>query len=86
MLNVAYQLYQNVKSCVELNGKKSDYFCCNRGVRQGDSFSPHFFAIFVNDLESHFMQLGNNLIILQIIMNAAIQWYWLTLLISFKQQ
>ena len=27
ILNVAYQLYQNVKSCVELNGKKSDYFC-----------------------------------------------------------
>ena len=40
ILNVAYQLYQNVKSCVELNGKKSDYFCCKIGVRQGDNLSP----------------------------------------------
>ena len=55
ILNVAYQLYQNVKSCVELNGKKSDYFCCNIGVRQGDSLS-----IFVNDLESYLLQEGNN--------------------------
>ena len=57
ILNVAYQ---NVKSCVELNGKKSDYFCCNIGVRQGDSLSPLLFAIFVNDLESYLLQEGNN--------------------------
>ena len=60
ILNVAYQLYQNVKSCVELNGKKSDYFCCNIGVHQGDSLSPLLFAIFVNDLESYLLQEGNN--------------------------
>ena len=60
ILNVAYQLYQNVKSCVELNGKKSDYFCCNIGVRQGDSLSQLLFAIFVNDLESYLLQEGNN--------------------------
>ena len=60
ILNVAYQLYQNVKSCVELSGKKSDYFCCNIGVRQGDSLSPLLLATFVNDLESYFSQEGNN--------------------------
>ena len=60
ILNVAFQLYQNVKSCVELNGKKSDYFCCNIGVRQGDSLSPLLFAVFVNDLESYLLQEGNN--------------------------
>ena len=60
ILNVAYQLYQNVKSCVELNGNKFDYFCCNIGVCQGDSLSPLLFAIFVNDLESYLLQEGNN--------------------------
>ena len=60
ILNVAYQLYQNVKSCVELNGKKSDYFCCNIGVCQGNSLSPLLSAIFVNDFESYLLQEGNN--------------------------
>ena len=60
ILNVAYELYHNVKSCVELNGKKSDYFSCNIGVRQGDSLCPLLFAIFGNDPESYFLQEGNN--------------------------
>ena len=43
-----------------MNGKKSDFFCCNIGVRQGDNLSPLLFAIFVNDLESYLLQKGNN--------------------------
>ena len=52
-----YQLYQNVKSCVEMNGNKCDYFCCNIGVRQGDGLYQLLFVIFVNDLESYLLQL-----------------------------
>jgi hypothetical protein len=32
--NAIKSWYQNVKSCVTKNGKKSDYFACNVGVRQ----------------------------------------------------
>ena len=32
--NAIKSWYQNVTSCVTKNGKKSDYFACNVGVRQ----------------------------------------------------
>ena len=38
-----------------MNGKLSDIFPCETGVRQGDNLSPLLFAIYVHDLE-HFLQ------------------------------
>ena len=43
--NVIFNMYQNIKSCVES-------FYCQSGVRQGVCFSPLLFAIFINDLEN----------------------------------
>ena len=39
--------------CVRANGKMSDYFTCNVGVRQGENLSPLLFAIYLNDFESY---------------------------------
>ena len=45
-------IYENIKSCIILNGVKSDFFDCNIGVRQGENLSPFLFCVFLNDLES----------------------------------
>ena len=51
ILQVIYNLYHNAKSCVRSNGKMSDYFSCDVGVRQGENLSPLLFSIFLNDFE-----------------------------------
>jgi len=51
VLNVIINLYKNAKSCVKSQGKLSDYFTCNVGVRQGENLSPLLFAIYLNDFE-----------------------------------
>ena len=49
--NVIYNLYQNIKSCISLNGNRSLPFESFIGLRQGENLSPALFSIFLNDLE-----------------------------------
>ena len=49
MYNVICNMYLNIKSRIVYNGKVSNYFDCNNGVRQGEYCSPFFFSL--NDLE-----------------------------------
>ena len=58
ILEVIKSLYERVKSCVFLNGKKSDFFISARGVRQGENLSPLLFSLFVNDIEEEFISKG----------------------------
>ena len=51
-------MYTNLKSCVSLNNKLSDFFISNMGVRQGENLSPFLFSIFMNDLEDYLEQHG----------------------------
>ena len=51
--NIIYNMYQEIKSCVRVNGKLSSFFSCLAGVRQGENLSPFLFAIYLNDLEHH---------------------------------
>ena len=53
ILQVIYNIYQNAKSTIELNGEYSDYFQSFRGIRQGENLSPILFSMFVNDLEDY---------------------------------
>ena len=48
-------MYFVAKSLVFANDKKSEYFMCNIGVKQGKNLSPLLFAIFLNDLEQYFI-------------------------------
>ena len=58
ILNVIKNMYAQVKSCVFLNGKKSDFFISARGVRQGENLSPLLFSLFVNDIEDELIRMG----------------------------
>ena len=58
ILNVIKNLYAQIKSCVFLNGEKSEFFVSTRGVRQGENLSPLLFSLFVNDIESEFLKRG----------------------------
>ena len=51
-------MYENVKSCIMLNGQKSDFFACKTDVRQGENLSPFLFYVFLNDLEKFFSGSG----------------------------
>ena len=52
ILNVIKNMYAEIKSCVLLNGVKSEYFNCEKGVRQGENLSPLLFSLYLNDLEN----------------------------------
>lgn len=58
ILQIVKNLYANAKSCVFMNGEKSEFFISKRGVRQGENLSPLLFSLFVNDLEEFLSQQG----------------------------
>jgi len=58
VLEVIRNLYLNVKSCVFVNGERSQFFESFTGVRQGENLSPLLFSLFVNDLEEYMRQNG----------------------------
>ena len=53
MYNVIYNMYQNIKSRIVYNGKVSNYFDSNNGVRQRENLSPFLFWLYLNDLEKN---------------------------------
>ena len=52
ILNVIKNLYSNAKCSIKMNGKLSNVFKSEIGVRQGDNLSPLLFSIYLSDLES----------------------------------
>ena len=48
-------MYDNIKSWISVNGKNSDFFYSNIGLRQGEKLSPVLFSIFLNDLEYYLL-------------------------------
>ena len=49
ILDVIVAMYTNAKSCVKSDSNISEFFSCNKGVRQGENLSPILFAIYLND-------------------------------------
>jgi len=52
-------MYNDIKSCIAVNGEFSDFFQSCRGIRQGENLSPILFSTFLNDLE-HYLLTNNN--------------------------
>ena len=62
VLSVIRNMYHNIKSCIVTNNEASDFFCCGKGLRQGEHLSPILFSIFLIDLENYmFTNNGFNL-------------------------
>ena len=57
-LNLVKALYSQVSSCVKVNGKFSEWFDINCGVKQGCVLSPTLFSMFINDLVGEIKGLG----------------------------
>ena len=58
LFKVIKNMYQNIKSCVKLDGEKSAYFENLQGVRQGENLSPILFSLFVDDLQDFIAENG----------------------------
>ena len=55
LFDVIKSIYNNIKSCVSLNGSNSNlYIGCYMGLRQGENLSLLFFLLLINDMESYF--------------------------------
>ena len=51
-------LYKNLRSCVLIEGKRTDFFPVSTGVRQGAVLSPLLFDVFVDSLIGQLKQTG----------------------------
>ena len=49
--DIIKNMYNEIKSCVTVNGCSSGFFKCQQGVRQGENLSPLLFSVYLNDLD-----------------------------------
>ena len=69
IFKLVQNLYKKAKSSVIMNGKLSDSFPYQTGVRQGDNLSPLLFAIDLHDLEQFLQNKYKGLNLLSEIQN-----------------
>ena len=63
VLNVILNMYNDIKSCVSINGENSAFFSSFSVERQGENLSPVLFSLYLNDLENHLSHNSNASII-----------------------
>ena len=56
MYTMIDNMYQDIRSCVAVNGECSQFFNSYIGVRQGGNLSPMLFSFFVNDPEKYLIE------------------------------
>jgi hypothetical protein len=62
MWRVIRNIYENVESCVVVDGKSTDWFSIEVGVRQGCILSPILFNLFINGLAEEIRKAGKGVI------------------------
>ena len=61
MFSAIRSLYDSVRSCVRINGPKTDWFDVYIGLRQGFNLSPSLFNLFIDDLSVSVKALGKGI-------------------------
>ena len=56
IFKVIYNMYQNIKTCIRKGEECSVFFNSEVGVKQGENMSPFLFSLFLNDLETFFLE------------------------------
>lgn len=56
--NIIRSMYSTINSSVLINGKISESFSSNRGIKQGDGLSPVLFSLFMNDIPEKLRKEG----------------------------
>ena len=51
---VVKNMYSKVQSSIKINSKRTEFFKCNIGVKQGESLSPNLFNLYTHDLPDIF--------------------------------
>ena len=57
-LTALRSLYKGVKACVRINGKMTEWFNVDLGVKQGCVLSPCLFSLFFDSLSDEIKALG----------------------------
>ena len=58
-IRVVRNIYNNIKSCIQLNSQKSSFYTPNCGILQGESLSPLLFSFYLNDLNNYLSNSQN---------------------------
>jgi hypothetical protein len=56
IFKVIYNMYQNIKTCIRKGEEWSVFFNSEVGVKQRENMSPFLFSLFLNDLETFFLE------------------------------
>ena len=57
MLAIIGAVYKGCQCCVRLNGRCTDWFNVDSGLKQGCLLSPILFSLYINDLAQEIKQL-----------------------------
>ena len=56
LFNVIYNMYEIIKTCVMKGNEFSEFFISHTGVKQDENLPPFLCSLFLNDLESYFVE------------------------------
>lgn len=80
MYKTVKSMYENVKSCVALNGEMSELFSCQVGLREGECLSPILFSFYLNDLNDYLLSSSNGGININYDVNDIVHYFHMFLL------
>ena len=54
-------LCENTVACIDINGKRTDWFDISQGVKQGDNMSSTLFNMYINELANEINEMNKRL-------------------------